>query len=106
MRPEDITIDSTADEVCRAIERGEFTWDDYKAQVPRLEAQSKARKDGALKAIDLVQVQDVACRSRRVSKAWRSKYIVGGDKSRFYLVTCGRGAWHVDPETWAIKRIH
>ena len=103
MKPEDIDLETTVGELNDAFERGDFTIADWARQRPRLDALRAERAAGILKAIEAVKPH---VRPRSASRTWKCKFVIGWDKSRFYLVECGRRSWHVDPETFAVKRVH
>ncbi len=104
MRPEDVTIDTPLGEVDAAIDRGDFTLEDFGALLRgRLRRESAERSTGGVFAIEKVKESENRKRARRAK--FRSKFIVGGDGWRGYLVTCGRACWHVDEKVSTVKRI-
>lgn len=91
MKATDITMDTPVGEVTDAVRRGDFTLDDVRAEVPRIDAEIDERRAGEARALAVVG----AVEGHRKS-VWSSRYVVGGDGSRYYLVKCGRASWRVD----------
>ncbi len=104
MKAEDITPDTSVGDVCDAIDRGDFTWVDLYAQGPRLQRELAARVGDAQRAWNTVRCTDRLGFKRKGT--WAARYVVGGDGSKFFLVTCGRASWHVDPITFTVKKLH
>jgi hypothetical protein len=102
-QPSDITLDTTVGELQEAIDGGYVTLDDWKAQLPRIQAEKEAREAGRLAAIEIAKRSEARKRPRTAK--WTSRFIIGGDGWRGYLVTCGLVAWHVDEGTFAVRKI-
>lgn len=102
MRPEEITLETTAGDLDAAIKRGDLTIDDWVAQAPRLRTAQVEREAGREKAIDAVKTGEA--RKRQRTGRWASRFILGGDGWRGYLVLCGRAGWHVTEGSLAVKR--
>lgn len=104
MKLEDTNMDAALGEVDEAIARGDFTLSEFIAQFPRFGLESEQRRIDTPRAVDAVKAFENRKRPRTAK--WASRHVIGGDKSKFYLVTCGRAAWHVDPKTFAVKKVH
>jgi len=101
--PADITLDTTVGEMQEALESGAVTMDDWKAQQPRIQAEKAAREDGLVRSIEAAKAWEIRSRPRK--GRWTSRFIVGGNGWRGYLVVCYHTAWHVDEGTFNVKRI-
>lgn len=106
MKHDEITLETSTENIIIAIERGEMTMSDWRLAAKRLRQERELRLQGANRAILAVQLSELRKRPRTAK--WTSKYAAADDGSCFYLVRCGRASWRVraEPVQYTVKKVH
>ena len=107
MKLEEITPDTPLGDIDDAIDRGDFTLEEFGEEFRRrIGPEGRARRVDAPKAIAAVQASETGARPR--AGKWTARYIRLGERHdgpAVFLVKCGRAAWHVEPGTFVVRKL-